>query len=308
MMNTTTTSSNPTTTSTSTTTTTYTVAPTVPQSTMSANSSSLFDINLNSLLNANLENQTRSVGTSNDYQQLVTEIQNTIKKNDTLFQQIQQSNYPNAGSYTSDLMNFKIDAQISDLTKTRGQIWDFINKKYNENTQLKKFYYDENRKADEYILTQTEELSRLNETYSSSLLKDSTVSEKLKQEKYQIEQVLFYRYMYYVLFVVGLVCVVLLGLRVSGVFGGGLIIVLLILLLTAGWVVYYLFYKTISRSNRSWDRVEFDRYLYQKNPESMLLNSGVVNSVNDDKKKVAKVVGAMTDSEKSLVTNKGCTA
>ena len=42
-----------------------------------------------------------------DYQALLGEIQTTIDKNDTLFKQIQQTNYPNAGSYSSDLLNYK---------------------------------------------------------------------------------------------------------------------------------------------------------------------------------------------------------
>ena len=88
---------------------------------------------------------------STDYQNLLTEIKNTIDKNDRLFQQIQKVNYPNAGNYASDLLNYKIDTQVSDLTQARKTIWDFVNRKYQENTKLRSFYFDEIRKADKHI-------------------------------------------------------------------------------------------------------------------------------------------------------------
>ena len=41
-----------------------------------------------------------------DYTSLMSEIQATIDKNDALFKQIQQSNYPNAGSYIGTKRSF----------------------------------------------------------------------------------------------------------------------------------------------------------------------------------------------------------
>ena len=92
-----------------------------------------------------------TVETSVDYNTLLLEIKNTIDKNDKLFQQIQQANYPNAGAYQSDLLNYKIDVQTRDLVKARQTVWDFLNKKYQENTNLRSYYFDEIRKADEHI-------------------------------------------------------------------------------------------------------------------------------------------------------------
>jgi hypothetical protein len=82
-----------------------------------------------------------AIANSSDYQTLMTEIKTTLDKNDALFKQIQQANYPNAGAYTSELLNYKIDTQVADLTKARKEIWDFLNKKYAENTKLRKYYF-----------------------------------------------------------------------------------------------------------------------------------------------------------------------
>ena len=92
-----------------------------------------------------------SLDKSSSYQTLLLEIKNTIDKNDKLFQQIQQDNYPDAGNYQSDLLNYKIDMQTKDLVKARQTVWDFLTKKYNENTKLRSYYFNEIRKVDEHI-------------------------------------------------------------------------------------------------------------------------------------------------------------
>ena len=140
-----------------------------------------------------------SSGEISDYQLLMSEIKTTIDKNDALFKQIQQSNYPNAGSYTSDLLNYKIDTKITDLTSARQQIWDFLNKKYTENTKLRSYYFNEIRKADEHIndlLSQKKDiidLIKINQNNSS------TASESIKQQKYYFTKTEYYLFLYKVL-------------------------------------------------------------------------------------------------------------
>ena len=84
---------------------------------------------------------------SQDYRSLMFEIKTTIDKNDNLFKLIQKANYPNAGTYSSDLLNYKIDTQVNDLKKAREQIWDFLKKKYEENSNLRTYYFTEIRKV-----------------------------------------------------------------------------------------------------------------------------------------------------------------
>ena len=57
------------------------------------------------------------LASSPDYNVLMSEITTTINKNNNLFKLIQKANYPDAGSYSSDLLNYKIDTQITDLKK-----------------------------------------------------------------------------------------------------------------------------------------------------------------------------------------------
>jgi len=281
-----------------TTTTEYTVTATTPYNTTYDTNSFIFDANIFGIKSSAQSNADA------DYAKLIQEIENTISKNDVLFQQIQKSNYPNPGNYQSDLVNFKIDTKITDLTKTRGQIWDFINKKYIENTGLKKFYYDENRKADEFILQQTNELSELNDLLVSSNMKDTTLGEQIKQEKYQVDNANYYKVLYLALLVCGFICIILLSLKITGIFEGGLIISLLIMVIIAIWVIYYIFFKNISRSNMAWLKNNYSTDTIQNkySPLTNGINNGSNNSINDEKKKVSIAVDSIVASEKNTGT------
>ena len=88
-------------------------------------------------------NITAFMSNSPDYQTLMNSIKTSIDKNDNLFKVIQKSNYPDAEKYSSELLNYKINTQITDLTKARTDIWTFLTKKYNENSKLRIFYFNE---------------------------------------------------------------------------------------------------------------------------------------------------------------------
>ena len=127
-----------------------------------------------------------------DYQLLLSEIQSTIDKNDSLFKQIQKSNYPDAGTYSSDLLNYKIDKQVTDLTATRTQIWDFLTKKYNENTNLRAYYFDEIRKADDHIADITGQKNDIIDLIQAKQVMSSTADESIKQQKFYFNKMEYY--------------------------------------------------------------------------------------------------------------------
>ncbi len=209
--------------------------------------------------NTNLFNVSSYSASPNvDYENLVNEIKNTIKRNDQLFQQIQQSNYPNAGNYQSDLINYKIDVKVNDLKNTRQEIWDFINKKYNENTKLKKFYFDEIRKADEFLKIQMNDLHDLNNQLTIKQSSDSSTNELIKQNKYYLNSHEYYKKLYIILIIVQICMLIILYLSSIDLLpiATSLIISLIIIFFTLLYVIYYVFYKNIGRSKKSWDKWE----------------------------------------------------
>jgi len=206
-----------------------------------------------------------STGT-NDYQNLITEIKNTINKNDQLFQQIQQANYPNAGQYASDLLNYKIDTQVSDLTKARQTVWDFVNKKYQENTKLRNFYFSEIRKADSHISELNQQQQELIDSVEKKKLLTTTSDESIKQQKYQFDKKHYYMFLYKLLVVVQTFILICLVLCLTGIIPRAtcLIITVIILLATLAFVGYYVFYVNIGRSSFSWAKFEHTNNLKAK--------------------------------------------
>ena len=237
-------------------------------------------------------------GGISDYQILMTEIKTTIDKNDALFKQIQQSNYPNAGSYTSDLLNYKIDTKVTDLTEARQQIWDFLNKKYAENTKLRTYYFDEIRKADEHIT----DLSNQQQEYIDSLqekkISSSTANESIKNEKYNYNKMEYYLFLYKVLIFVQIAILAVITLCIIGLIPRAtcLVITVIFLIATAAFVGYYVFFVNIGRNMFSWTKFDHDNSLSSKGNQC---SDSAVSDSDKKKAEVDLVVNALIDQNTS---------
>jgi len=228
-------------------------------------------------------NSSSSSNSISEYQTLISEIKSTIDKNDNLFKQIQKSNYPNAGSYTSDLLNYKINTQVTDLTSARQQIWDFLNKKYTENTKLRTYYFDEIRKADEHITDLNNQKQELIDSLQEKKIKTSTSNESIKNEKYNFNKMEYYLFLYKVLIFVQIAILANITLCITGIIPRAtcLIITIIFLIATAAFVGYYVFFININRSMFSWSKFEHDNSIAAKGGQCS-------DSVSDtDKQKAA---------------------
>jgi len=237
---------------------------------------------------------------SAEYQKLLVEIKNTIDKNDRLFQQIQRINYPNAGNYSSDLLNYKIDVQVSDLTQARQTIWEFINKKYQENTKLRSFYFDEIRKADKHISDLNKQQQELIDSIHKKKLQSSTSNESIQQQKYIFDKKHYYLFLYKLLVVIQVFILVALTLCLTGILPRAtcLVIVVIILLATLAFVGYYVFYVNIGRNAFSWAKFEHDRNIQAKGGQCVDA-SGTSTS---DKQKAAADAAVQAIIDKNMET------
>ena len=192
------------------------------------------------------------------YKNLLNDIKITIDRNDELFKQIQKSNYPDAGQYTSDLLNYKIDTQITDLKKARNTVWDFVNKKYQENSKLRSFYFNEIRKTDTHIIDLEQQQQELIDTVEKKQLQTTTSNARIKQQKYVFDKKTYYLFLYKMLTFIQIVILIFLILCLIGIIrlSTCLIITVIILLATLAFVGYYVFYVNIGRSTFSWGKFE----------------------------------------------------
>ena len=214
---------------------------------------------------------------SNDYKNLLNEIKNTIDRNDILFKQIQQANYPNAGNYTSDLLNYKIDTQVSDLTRARQTVWDFVNKKYQENSKLRSFYFNEIRKADTHINEITEQQQTLLDSIAKKQLLNTTSNTSIKQQKYILDKKTYYLFLYKLLSFIQIIILIFITLCITGLISRAtcLIIIVIILLATLAFTAYYVFYVNIGRSAFSWGKFEHDNSIKSKGGQCTTDSEGI---------------------------------
>lgn len=240
-----------------------------------------------------------TVDTSVDYNTLLLEIKNTIDKNDKLFQQIQQANYPNAGAYQSELLNYKIDVQTQDLVKARQTVWDFLNKKYQENTQLRSYYFEEIRKADEHIAQLETQQNEFIDSIKKKQLQTTTANESIQFQKYQFDKKHYYLFLYKLLLVIQIVILVCLALCLTGIIPRAtcLVIIVIILIATVAFVGYYVFYVNIGRNIFSWHKFEHDNGLMAKGGQCV-----DTTGVSDADKQKASVDAAVNDIIKKSQT------
>jgi hypothetical protein len=237
---------------------------------------------------------------STDYQNLLTEIKNTINKNDRLFQQIQKVNYPNAGSYSSDLLNYKIDTQVSDLTQARQTIWDFVNKKYQENTKLRSFYFDEIRKADKHISDLTKQQQEFIDLIQKKQLQSTTANESIQHQKYMFNKKQYYLFLYKLLIVIQFFILTALVLCLTGIIPRAtcLVITVVILLATLAFVGYYVFYVNIGRNSFSWTKFDHNTNVQSKGGQCVD-STGLSTS---DKQKAAADIAVKAIIDKNMST------
>jgi hypothetical protein len=240
-----------------------------------------------------------ALDTSSSYQTLLLEIKNTIDKNDQLFQQIQQANYPNAGAYQSDLLNYKIDVQTKDLVKARQDVWDFITKKYNENTKLRAYYFNEIRKADDHIAQLNKQQQDLIDSIQKQQLASTTAKESIQFQKYQFDKKHYYLFLYKILLAVQAVICILLALCLTGILPRAtcLIVIVIILIATVAFVGYYVFYVNIGRSAFSWAKFEHDNNIQAKG--SQCVDTSGVSDADKQKASADAAIAAIIQKNKS---------
>jgi hypothetical protein len=203
---------------------------------------------------------TAFLSSSPDYQTLMTEIKASIDRNNSLFSTIQQSNYPDAGKYSSDLLNYKIDEKVTDLTKARTQIWDFLTKKYEENTKLRTYYFSEIRKSETQLKDLEKEKNEVFDLIETYNIKTNTAIKNVKNGKYVYNKMEYYLFLYKVLVFIQIAILLVITLCILGMIPKTtcLVITIIILIAAVAFVAYYVFFVNLGRNKFVWSKFEHD--------------------------------------------------
>jgi hypothetical protein len=213
---------------------------------------------------------TSFLSNSPDYKNLMISIKSSIDQNDELFKVIQKANYPSAETYASELLNYKINTQVKDLTQARTDIWTFLTKKYNENSKLRIFYFNEIRKINNYVNELLSQKQELIDSVEGNSVKTNTLIKSIKNEKYNYSKMEYYLYLYKILVFIQIGILAIITLCITGIIPKNTCLVLIIIILIASiaFVAYYVFFINIGRNKFSWSKYEHDNSSMNSLPES----------------------------------------
>lgn len=191
-----------------------------------------------------------------EYQTLINEIEQTVTNNDRLFQEMKSTQYDQSRNYDSDLKDYKINKELSSVEEARTEIWQVLDKKYKDNTILRKFYFDELINLDKQLKKQYEQLNEFVEEVKGMETINSTLHRKIKKDKYDMNKHLYYSFMYKVLIFIQLICVIVLSLAIINFVPSytALVLIFIMLLGCLVFMVYYAFIANADMDKFSWDR------------------------------------------------------
>ena len=240
-------------------------------------------------------------GPLSDYQVLLADIKLSIASNDANFKFVQKTNYPDASQYSSALLDYKIDTQIIDLIKAREEVWNFLTQKYEENSKLRIFYFNEVRKIDNYINELGKEKQELLETIESYNIKANTSINIIKTEKYKFNKMGYYLFLYKVLVFIQIAILALITLCITNIIPKStcLVIIVIILVATLAFVGYYVFFVNIGRNQFSWTK-------FEHNNNVSLKGDACKTEISPDDKNKAIADAALADILKNNESSQKC--
>lgn len=191
------------------------------------------------------------------YENLNKEIKKTVDENERLFKEMRTAGYDKSRSYESDLKNYKINKEITNINDSRREIWNVLDKKYNDNTKLRKFYFDELVAQNDVLQKQYKQLNKLIAEVDQLETTNSTLERKINKDKYDVNKHIYYGFMYKVLMFVQVLCIVFLLLGMTNVIPKYTVLVIVFILLTGcfGFMFYYAFIGNAGRDQFTWDKV-----------------------------------------------------
>ena len=208
-----------------------------------------------------------SLNLQSDYLKLAQEIQKTINKNDSLFQEMQKQSYPSQSTYETDLKNYKINQEIKNVDDTRKELWNILNKKYNDNTNLIKHYYTEITKIDQLLEDQIIEKNNLIDEINNMKSKNQNLIANYKKYKYSIYKHNYFMFMYKVLLFFQIISAIILVFGILKLINKNTTFVLVTFIIV-GLIFYMFYYIYVINNDRNqfyWDKSRVSDKLINQN-------------------------------------------
>jgi hypothetical protein len=196
----------------------------------------------------------------NKYTNLGAEIKKTIKNNEAIYKSIASGEYQDSTDFRGSLDKFEIKPPTrTDVDSTRGEIWDYLNKQYNEHTKMRKFYFEQIKNESQYLEELVKEKAELEGKLMDDDTKNNVIISHIKEEKYSISEMNYYFSMFKYLLMIELFALLIVGIGILGILPKLTVLSLCLLLgiICIGIVYYYLYYNNTDRNKFVWDKHDY---------------------------------------------------
>jgi hypothetical protein len=186
-----------------------------------------------------------------EYDKLTKEIEETVEKQNKMYYELKNID-------EEDVQSANIDSTITDLQERRNNIMNFLEGKYNNNTELRKSLFDNLYENKKELTVQEHEMNELEKKIRDQNEEKTTFHKKVNNQKYKTNKYNYYNQYLAILVVIQIFIIILLNL--SRYLGKTYIMysVSLIAFLTLCYTLYVVYYNNYNRDKHDWNRFYFE--------------------------------------------------
>ena len=226
------------------------------------------------------------------YQELNKEIKDSVSKAEQFYKSLSIQSVP-----MNDLSSYKIELG-SDHDAYNQQVWQYFEARYADQTKLKRYYFDLEKKLMDKKSILQDQLTQLSSEYENYKTDNQVAISSIKNDKYEIEKnkrdaKIMVGIMLCLVFLIFIVVLNIFGLLPANIslFIG--VATVLGLILTLG----YLWYYESNRSNSVWDLRNYDvnnsnssNQQCAGNPNNLAVMDSQANAKKDIDTKVQNII------------------
>lgn len=184
-----------------------------------------------------------------DYEKLISSIQDTIDAHKKIGENV-------------NVMNDQLKeySKIDDLTNKRRKVFNFLESKYNQNTETRKKYFQQMYNNKKILNSQQNKINRLQKELKEYKHNNDTTNRTISQEKYEIKKYDYYRTMYRILIIIQLLVILIIIGNISRVLPQNFTFITIGVLAIGVicYLLYYIYFNNYNRDKYNWDKLYFD--------------------------------------------------
>jgi hypothetical protein len=223
------------------------------------------------------------------YKDLDEEIQQNIKKTEEFYKNLNTTKIPIA-----NLEDYKFDLG-TDIKEYQNKLWNYFNTRYNDQTKIKKYYFELEQKLLEKKAILEEQTNDLQDEYETNKNKNQLAISSIKNDKYQLQVIKANNRNMFIIACGLIAFIIVMCLSILGSFSINFVFFIsLIILSVCVIIIGYYWYNDRNRSNIIWEQKDYNVSKDDNIGGSCNSNLGIVNdSLNKEKEHIDKKIKQM---------------